>query len=98
MHDAESYDDLISLEEALRGGRAPETPSREFAFTRADLLKVTPPDWLIEGIIEKNTLAAVFGDPGAGKSFLALSMAAAIATGTAWHGHKCASGAVFVVA
>jgi KaiC/GvpD/RAD55 family RecA-like ATPase len=95
---SESLEDAASLESLLRGGPAPEAPSRAFAFTRADLLKVKPPDWLIEGIGEKNTLIGLFGETGGGKTFCASSMANAIVTGTPWFGHAVAQGSVFVIA
>lgn len=55
-------------------------------------------DWLVKGILERECLALLFGDPGAGKSFAALGMAAAIATGTPWHGHRAAAGPVAYIA
>ena len=54
--------------------------------------------WLIRGIIEANTLGMLYGQPGAGKSFIALSMAASIACGAAWYGHRCTQGpAVYIL-
>jgi hypothetical protein len=56
------------------------------------------PDWLIKGIIERDSLAEVHGAPGHGKSFVVIDMAASIATGTDWHGHRTTQGAVFYIA
>ncbi|MDD2746369.1 MAG: AAA family ATPase [Acidithiobacillus ferrooxidans] len=54
--------------------------------------------WLIRGIIEADTLALLYGQPGAGKSFLALSMAASIACGADWYDHRVTQGpAVYIL-
>lgn len=54
----------------------------------AELLAApTPVDWLVQGLMERDSLAFLLGDPASGKSFLAVDLAACIATGTAWHGH-----------
>lgn len=55
-------------------------------------------DWLVRGIIERECLALLFGDPGAGKSFAALGLSAAVSTGTDWHGHRTAAGPVAYIA
>lgn len=60
--------------------------------------ELPPPEWLIDGIFVKNTLAVVYGRPGAGKSFLALDFALSIATGTWWCGRQVAPGRVLYVA
>jgi hypothetical protein len=56
------------------------------------------PSWLIKGWLPDSGLAMLFGPSGAGKTFAALSMAACIASGKAWHGHKVAQGAVIYLA
>ena len=52
-----------------------------------DLLPQAP-QWLIHGLIEKEQIAVVFGDPATGKTFFGLDIAASVATGTKWHGHR----------
>lgn len=44
--------------------------------------------WLVEDILPASGLGAIYGASGSGKSFLAISLAAAIATGEPWFGHK----------
>jgi AAA domain/Bifunctional DNA primase/polymerase, N-terminal/Primase C terminal 1 (PriCT-1) len=56
------------------------------------------PSWLIKGWLPDSGLAMLFGPSGAGKTFAALSMAACIASGKPWHGHKVAQGAVIYLA
>ncbi|WP_422460278.1 AAA family ATPase [Endozoicomonas sp. ALB115] len=45
-----------------------------------------PISWLIKGFLETDSLALMFGEPGCGKSFVAIDMACCIATGNPWHG------------
>jgi len=60
---------------------------RRLQLTRADQIEIHPPDWLLRGMLERDTFALIFGDPGSGKSFLAIDWACRIATGTPWRGH-----------
>lgn len=55
-------------------------------------------DWLIHGMVESHSLVMLFGEPGTGKSFVALDWAQSIARGVDWNGHKVKRGAVFYVA
>lgn len=69
-----------------------------FELVRVNDLPLNPPRWLIRDVLEEDTMAMVFGDPGTGKSFLAVSMACCIATGTSWHGHEVKKGMVVYIA
>jgi len=53
---------------------------------------------LIHGLLSSHGLTTLYGPPNAGKSFIALSMALAIATGSEWAGHKTTKTAVVYVA
>ena len=46
------------------------------------------PDWLIKGILPRNSLICVFGKRGQGKTFLALDWACSIAAENEWLGHQ----------
>lgn len=74
--------------------------SAAFGFTRVgDILQhLKPIDWLVRGYLEADSLALLFGDPGCGKSFVAIDLACAIATGSGWHGKAATQGAVFYIA
>src|SRR5699024_4252993 len=52
--------------------------STKFALIRADDLEFKEPEYIITGLMEAETLALLFADPGCGKSFIALDMAASI--------------------
>ncbi|WP_417473441.1 AAA family ATPase [Luteimonas mephitis] len=77
------------------------TPAPGFTFTRvgdrlAEGLK--PINWLVRSYVEADSLALLFGDPAAGKSFIAIDLACCIATGTPWHSNRTTPGAVFYIA
>ena len=59
---------------------------------------IKPADWLIEGSLEANTMGLMFAPPASFKSFVAVDIAACIATGKQWHGHDVKQGAVFYIA
>ena len=74
-------------------------PSRlRLRLTRADQIEMRPPDWLLRGMLERDMLALIFGDPGSGKSFLAIDWACRVATGTPWRGHGVRVGPVLYIA
>ena len=78
-----------------------ESAGREPRFrlwTPEELAKLPPPTWLLEGFIAENSLAALFGPAGVGKSFLALDWAMRIATHAAWLGHATRWGPVLYIA
>jgi hypothetical protein len=54
----------------------------------ADDLKKDPPlEWVVRGVLPSNGMGAIYGQPSSGKTFLALDLAFAIATGTHWFGN-----------
>ena len=50
--------------------------------------EIRKPEWLINDVCEKESVIAIFGQAKAGKSFVTVDMAACIALGKEWHGHK----------
>lgn len=52
----------------------------------AELDRIASQPWLIDGLIPASSLGVIFGEPGGGKSFVAVDMAASVSTGTAWQG------------
>jgi hypothetical protein len=69
-----------------------------FAFTAVGDLEVRPSEFLIDGLIETDSLGLIFGDPGCGKSFIAADIALSVATGDPFHGRPTKQGAVFFIA
>lgn len=78
----------------------PETQARRFNFVAAGAMvsHLKPINWLLRGYVERDSLAVLFGEPGHGKSFIAIDMACCVATGTPWHGNEAKQGAVFYIA
>ncbi len=65
------------------------------AFVPAASVVAAPtPDWLIEDAVPCGGLAVLAGESGAGKTFVALDMAAAIAEGVEWFGRAARVGSV----
>jgi hypothetical protein len=75
----------------------PEDPLG-FHFKQASEYGFTDPQWIIPGFLEEDTLSTLFGEPGAGKSFLAIDIGASIAAGIPWHGLQTKKGNVFYIA
>lgn len=71
---------------------------QKFPFIKAGDLKINPPMWIVEDYLEENSLSVVFGDPGSGKTFIALSLAASISTGRPWNSRNVKQGSVFYIA
>ena len=72
--------------------------TRRRASVRLSDLKLTPPTWLIHGILETQALAFMIGASGSGKTFAAVDMAVAIAGGTPYHQRTTQRGAVLMSA
>lgn len=51
-----------------------------------DDLKYKEADFLVEGLLERDSLVAVFGESGAGKSFFVIDLLASISAGVDFHG------------
>jgi len=59
---------------------------------------LTPPDYLIDGVLPRNGLASIVAKEASYKSFAAIGMAAAVQTGTAWAGHEAERAPVLYLA
>lgn len=57
-------------------------------LTDTDLEAMEPPEYLLDEILTEGSLAALFGPPGSGKSFLVLDWAMCIETGIKWVGSR----------
>jgi hypothetical protein len=84
----------------IKSSSNPDRPEDSFGFyfKKASDYGFTHPQWIIPGFLERDTLSTLFGEPGAGKSFLAIGMGASIAAGIPWHGLKTKKGNVFYIA
>lgn len=55
---------------------------------------IKAPEWLVRDMIERDSLVMSYGASGAGKSYVAIRMAVAIATGADFHKHPTKQGTV----
>lgn len=75
------------MDSARQNLRAEENVSRSgFHFVRATEIEPTPPQWLVKGFFEADSLGVVYGPPGSYKSFLALDLACSVASGVPFLG------------
>ena len=86
----------VNNEKAPKSSHA-RTPARKLIHVR-ELSDPVPVHWTIKGWLEHETLGILFGEPAAGKSFLALDIAIHVARGAPWNGHKVTQGGVVYVA
>lgn len=57
-----------------------------------DEIAARPPvAWVVKHVLPAQGIAAIYGQPGSGKSLLVLDMLAAVADGREWFGHRCHS-------
>lgn len=78
----------------------------QFVFTQSgplrllstlELLNLPAPTWLVDKVIPAGGAIALWGMPGAAKSFIAIDVAMCVATGREWNGHAVESGFVVYV-
>ncbi|MFC5428477.1 helicase RepA family protein [Paraburkholderia denitrificans] len=67
-------------------------------YSAHDLLNMPPERWLVRNVIPAEGAIALYGASASGKSFLALDLSAAIASGKDWFGYRVAAAPVLFVA
>jgi RecA-family ATPase len=82
------------------GDDAQPKPDRQprFELVQAKEMEFREPQFLIAGLIETENFSQIFGDPGYGKSFIAIDIACCVATGRAFHGREMRPGPVIYIA
>jgi hypothetical protein len=77
----------------------PLTATKTIYLRSAEDLKKDPPlEWVVRGVLPSNGMGAIYGAPSSGKTFLALDLAFAIATGKHWFGNPTVQRPVAYVA
>jgi len=89
---------ILAYSRSLSSNDSEPPKQRRLQLTRAAEIEMRPPDWLLRGMLERDTFALIFGDPACGKSFLAIDWACRIAAGTPWRGHRVQGGPVVYIA
>jgi hypothetical protein len=76
-----------------------EPRPRFWPMTIDEILDRQGREWLVEGLLPSQGIAMIYGSAGSGKSFLALDLAMAVASGGTWAGKRIESGtAIYLVA
>lgn len=83
--------------------RTPRTPDdfdgKFKAVSVAELAQRPPLDWLVKGILPRgDDPIVIFGAPSAGKSFVAIDIAGAVARGIEWYGRRVKQTRVLYIA
>lgn len=73
-------------------------PARYKLLGSKEIREMPPTEWRVRHVFPARGVAALYGPSGSGKSFLALHMAAAIAEGKMWFGHRVKPAQVIYVA
>jgi hypothetical protein len=60
--------------------------NKRFAVKRIGNSEILPPQWIVKGLIEEDSIVILYGQSGTRKSFFAIDWACCIATGTKLHG------------
>lgn len=90
-----SYKERLSIIQSAKKVEKQEP----FPLIPFDEMEVKAPQWIIKNILEMDCSSVFFGGPGAGKSFLVLSLAAHILTKTEFYGNEVKkSGPVIYIA
>lgn len=108
MNAARAAERMAHVQEARQKGELPPAPAGPDAspaphveplqfITAAQIKDLPPVEWRVKNLLPAQGVAAIYGPPASGKSFLSLDLAAAIASGRDWFGHKCAAAPVFYV-
>jgi len=99
VNDVHARDGLDAVAALLAQAREPERPEPRYRLLTAEDLAALPPvRWRVRGVLPADGLAAVYGPPGSGKSFLALDLLGAVAEGRDWFGHRTSPAPVVYVA
>jgi putative DNA primase/helicase len=89
VNDLCQRDGIDALRDLLRNTIEPPPPERRFRLLgSADLHALPGQMWRVRGVLPAQGLACVYGPSGSGKSFLVLDMAARVAEGGDWFGHR----------
>ena len=92
------HEEVDAIAESLIAADALKAPRRSIQLlSRGELDRLPDPEFLIDGLLVKNSLALLYGDPGAAKTFLALDMAIRVATGSPWFGQEVSPASVVYV-
>lgn len=76
--------------------RKPKPGLRLLSYTEMEAMP--EPEWLVEGVIQKQSTALMFGKSNSFKSFLGIDIGLSVETGRDWHGNAVKQGGALFVA
>jgi 5S rRNA maturation endonuclease (ribonuclease M5) len=82
-YDKDSFKEYISTSISK-----PKKPSLVLRKISDLITNIPEPEWIIEDIMEKDSVIDIYGAPKSGKSFVAIDMALCSSLGIPWHTHK----------
>lgn len=92
-------EELDAADEALEAEVEDDNALKPYALLDQDDVRLMPPvEFLVDELIPERSFAMIYGQPGAGKSFLAIDMALSVAHGVDWQGKKVKQGPVLYIA
>lgn len=92
-------DIIAHTERTVAGEEEGGTATAAYATLTIDELEAMPPPaWLVHEAISEDGLSVIYGEPGAGKSFIALDLALRVAMGMDWHGARTKQAGVLYIA
>ncbi|MEY9099058.1 hypothetical protein ABIA24_001967 [Sinorhizobium fredii] len=83
--------------DVAEGYRTKERPPLKL-LSYSEMEAMPEPEWLIEGVIQKQSTALAFGKSNSFKSFIAADLGCSVSVGQPWHGNAVAPGRVIFVA
>ena len=89
--DADDFDDLTVVPQQ------PPKPPRFEIVSLTDFSAGSPPEWIVKHWIARAGLGIIYGESGAGKSFIMLDLAMHIATGRPWNAKRVRQGRVVYI-
>jgi hypothetical protein len=92
-------EELDAADEALEADIEDDGALKPYSLMRqTDVWSMAPVEFLVDGLIPERSFAMIYGQPGSGKSFLAIDMALSVAHGVDWQGKKVKQGPVLYIA
>lgn len=85
-------------EDPTKHGSTDDLESRFTVIPAHRFASATPVRWVIRGLLPQEGIGVIFGEPGSGKSFLALDLTAAVSRDTEWCGQEVTGGPVVYIA
>ena len=98
--EADAFDPVEAFDPWEAATEKEDELAEQFEFVAAgEWADRPPPPWLVKDVLPQADLAMIYGESSSGKSFFALDMAFAIASGSMWRGeHLTAQGNVAWIA